>query len=312
MCYLFYVQDIPSLSDDETSLNVSLESCSGDDSLYLPTPERMVRDSRNNPAIVPSNVCFMDLTQLDKFMELVNEMRVCATFGCKGKLTPIRVKSVGQGSAVSISYICNGCGSRTALLETSARYELGGSNKVSIAAQVAFIIAGCTHATYYKVLKHALGMEAVQWEAFQSTIKRIYPIVKTVDEMCEDAKDDMRNMDQSELGSWSCAVTSADGTWMTRGFHSKNATFSVRNYYNGALLYRKHLCQKGRDNVVKEELYQGTSKGAEGYAARLTFKKAKDEGMNIAVQWQDADSSSSKAVTDHSQCQGHDLRWTCR
>ena len=86
---------------------------------------------------------------------------------------------------------------------------------------------------------------------------------------------------------------------MTRGHHSKNATFSIRNYYNGALLYRKHLCQKGRDDIIKEELYQGTSKGAEGYAARLTFKKAKDEGMNIAIQWQDADSSSSKAVTDH-------------
>ena len=106
-------------------------------------------------------------------------------------------------------------------------------------------------------------------------------------------------MDQNELGSWSRAVTSADGTWMTRGHHSKNATFSIRNYYNGALLYRKHLCQKGRDDIIKEELYQGTSKGAEGYAARLTFKKAKDEGMNIAIQWQDADSSSAKAVTDH-------------
>ena len=59
----------------------------------------------------------------------------------------------------------------------------------------------------------------------------------------------------------------------------------------GHFLYRKHLCQ------IKN--YQGTSKGAEVYAARLTFKKAKDKGMNIAVQWQDADSSSSKAVTDH-------------
>ena len=85
---------------------------------------------------------------------------------------------------------------------------------------------------------------------------------------------------------------------MTRGHHSKNATFSIRNYYNGALLYRKHLCQKGRDDIIEEELYQGTSKGAEGYAARLTFKKAKEEGMNIAIQWQDAD-SSAKAVTDH-------------
>ena len=36
----------------------------------------------------------------------------------------------------------------------------------------------------------------------------------------------------------------------------------------------------------------------EGYAARLTFKKAKEEGMVVAVQWQDADSSSSNAVTE--------------
>ena len=179
-------------------------------------------------------------------------------------------------------------------------YELGSTTEISVAIQVAFIIAGCTHMTYYKVLKHALGIEAVSWSAFYSTIKRMYPVVKEmVDKMCDDAKDDMRRMDQNELGSWNRAVTSADGTWMTRGFHSKNATFSIRNYYNGALLYRKHLCQKGRDDIIEEELYQGTSKGAEGYAARLTFKKAKEEGMNIAIQWQDADSSSAKAVTDH-------------
>ena len=50
--------------------------------------------------------------------------------------------------------------------------------------------------------------------------------------------------------------------------------------------------------MINEELYQGTSKGAEGYAARLTFKKAKEEGINIAIHWQDADSSSN-AMTEH-------------
>ena len=85
---------------------------------------------------------------------------------------------------------------------------------------------------------------------------------------------------------------------MKHGHHSKNFTFSIRNYYTGALLYRTHLCQKGRDTLINEELYQGTSKGAEGYAARLTFKKAKEEGINIAIHWQDADSSSN-AMTEH-------------
>ena len=286
-------------SDEETdSLNVTVES--NDGSLYIPTPQRKVRERIANASIIPSNICFMDLKQLDKFIKRVNQIRGCATPGCKGALCPIHVKSLGLGGALSITYACNGCANQWALFETSSKYELDCATEISVAAQVAFIIAGCTHMTYYKVLKHALGIEAVSWPMFDSTIKRMYPIVKEmVDKMCDDAKDDMRRMDQNELGSWNRAVTSADGTWMTRGFHSKNATFSIRNYYNGALLYRKHLCQKGRDDIIKEELYQGTSKGAEGYAARLTFKRAKDEGMNIAIQWQDADSSSSKAVTDH-------------
>ena len=47
------------------------------------------------------------------------------------------------------------------------------------------------------------------------------------------------------------------------------------------------------------DLYMGTSKGAEGHATDITFKRAKDEGMSIEVHWQDADSSSSNAVGKH-------------
>ena len=66
------------------------------------------------------------------------------------------------------------------------------------------------------------------------------------------------------------------------------------------VLLSRTLYQKGRDDIIKEEFYQGTSKGAENYAVHLTFKNANNEGMNLAIQWQDADDSSSKAVTDHS------------
>ena len=45
-------------------------------------------------------------------------------------------------------------------------------------------------------------------------------------------------------------------------------------------------------------MYKGTSKSAEGYAARITFQKAKEEGMQVAVHWQDADSSSAKAGSE--------------
>ncbi len=85
---------------------------------------------------------------------------------------------------------------------------------------------------------------------------------------------------------------------MTRGKHSKNFTFSVRNYKTGALLIRIHLCQKGKDRIIKEPLHEGTSKAAEGYAARLAFAELKKRGINVAINWQDSDSSSSTALTE--------------
>ena len=74
----------------------------------------------------------------------------------------------------------------------------------------------------------------------------MYPFVKG---MCETAKTDMKAKNDHELGLWKRAVTTADGTWQTRGWHSKNATL------NGALLYYHHFCQKGSDDVVEASLY---------------------------------------------------------
>ena len=159
-------------------------------------------------------------------------------------------------------------------------------NVISTCVQVAFLCAGITHAVYYKTLKNALGIEAVRAPAFMDTIHSMHPIVKS-----------MKDKKEDELGSWKRAVTVADGTWQTRGWYSKNATFTIRNYQNGALLYYHHLCQKGRDDVIEEELYKGTSKSAEGFTASLTFQRAKEEGMQIAIHWQDADSSLANAVS---------------
>ena len=41
------------------------------------------------------------------------------------------------------------------------------------------------------------------------------------------------------------------------------------------------LCEVAKNEMKAMDLYQGTSKGAESYAARMTFKRAKEEGMNV-------------------------------
>ena len=69
--------------------------------------------------------------------------------------------------------------------------------------QVAFIIAGSTHATYYKTLQHALGINSCQYGHFFETIEHMHPVVKAMlDVQCEAAKHEMKDKKEDELGSW--------------------------------------------------------------------------------------------------------------
>ena len=52
----------------ESNLDDTFVSESADDSLYIPTPDRVVRNKLQYISALPLKVCFMDLSQLDKFM----------------------------------------------------------------------------------------------------------------------------------------------------------------------------------------------------------------------------------------------------
>ena len=185
----------------------------------------------------------------------------------------------------------------------------------SHAVAVAFLVAEHPYASYHKTLGQCMGMSTLSETSFYSTIKMIYPVVKEVlDEQCSKVKEEMKEKPEEEVGSWRRAITSGDGVWLTRGFFSQNFTFTVWNYLTGGILYYMHLCMRGTDNVVEEPLYPGTAKSAESYAAQKVFERAKAEGMNIEVNWQDSDSSSGKSFLesypDRSQsrlmlCGGH-------
>ena len=72
-----------------------------------------------------------------------------------------------------------------------------------------------------------------------------------VDEQCELAKQKMKEKPAAEFGSFQNAVTTADGAWLTRGHHSQNFTYKVRDYMTSALLYYQHLCQRGNGRKCK-------------------------------------------------------------
>ena len=103
-------------------------------------------------------------------------------------------------------------------------------------------------------------------------------------------------MDEGTLGSFKKAVTTGDAAYLTRGHHSRNSTYTLRNKLTNEVLYYTHKCQYGPDHgMVKYPLFKGTANAAEGHAAEDLFRQAVQEGMHIAVHWQDADSSSAKA-----------------
>ena len=121
---------------------------------------------------------------------------------------------------------------------------------------------------------------------FYNVIKWMYgPICDLLNEQLESAKTDMKLKPPQEIGSWCRAVT--------------------------LLLYVIHKCQRGKDKVVEEELYQGTSRAAEGYSTEEAFTQAKEEGLTVAIHWQDADSSAATAIrrimpeTRIMKCLGH-------
>ena len=141
---------------------------------------------------------------------MTNEIRHCVTPGCKGQLVPLSFDTKGLGGAVKVYYGCDGCDISNVCFESSLKSELLTSSEIGAAIQVGFIVSGCMH-TYCKVLKLSLGLDAVCMDKFYSTITRVYPVVKEmVDEMCEEAKEEMKTMDEHTLGSWKQAVTSAD------------------------------------------------------------------------------------------------------
>ena len=119
--------------------------------LYIPTPEH---HGKARPMDLPNKLGFLALPPVGRFLEMVNNIRGCKTPGCTGKLVPISVDSQGLGGSFSIIRYCDGCSLKGALFETSMKHEgqCGSTNAVGMCVQVAFIIAGSTHAVYYKTL----------------------------------------------------------------------------------------------------------------------------------------------------------------
>ena len=97
----------------------------GDDSLNIPTPERFMR-CRVSPIGLPNKVAFVS------FKNLLKQSMPFEAASCEGALVPVRVKHIGLGVSISVSYACNGCGLKNVVFESSARYECNQMDEINM------------------------------------------------------------------------------------------------------------------------------------------------------------------------------------
>ena len=90
-----------------SDLDVSFVS---NQSIYIPTPQKTLWAHRVSLEVpISDSVCFLELKQLNTFVQLLNASRLCMTPGSSGILIPSSVKMSGLGGAISITFSCNGC-----------------------------------------------------------------------------------------------------------------------------------------------------------------------------------------------------------
>lgn len=146
--------------------------------------------------------------------------------------------------------------------DSSTYNERSRRHVASLAVSLAFLLAGHTHAGYHNTLPRGLGIPVLHRSNFYSVVKDAYMYIKQMlDNLCTLAKDEMKLLPPSTLGSWPRAVTTADGCWLTRGHFSQNCTFIVKNYLRNSILWYGHLCMHGNDDVA-EPVFPGTAKSA--------------------------------------------------
>ena len=212
-----------------------------------------------------------------------------------GKLVLVATEKKGLGGSMRFLFRCNGCWTEEISYISSQLAAQSRRHLVSLALSLAFFISGQGYASYRKTLGKGLGLGVVSEKPFLEVVDLALPHIKAIlDGVCEDAKLQMQNIENDQLGSWERAVTTCDGCWQIRGHFSQKCTFVIKNYITGGLLYYGHLSMRGADRICNEELWQGTAKAAEGHLAQVLWAKAKEEGLKVEVNWQDADSSSAK------------------
>ena len=157
------------------------------------------------------------------------------------------MEPTGLGGTLNVTFLCNGCQLRSVNFNGSALVEGSRRTVVGLALAVAFFITGHGYAKFSRVLRQCLGISCISNNPYFEVIKLVYPHVTDIlNGMCEEEKNNMRALRNDQLGSCKKAVVTSDGVWHTSGHFSKKASFNIKNYLTGGLLWFGHKYMRGK------------------------------------------------------------------
>ena len=148
----------------------------------------------------------------------------CTTKGCLDNLVPVSVDRTGLGGSAHIQLSCDGCTSHNLIFNTSTSVQDSRRYVASLSIALAFLLTGHVHTGYHRTLGQGLGIPSHHRNTVYTVVKDAYAnIQRMLQEICERAKAEMKEMPAEELGNWPNAVTTADGCWLTGGIEGSTA-----------------------------------------------------------------------------------------
>ena len=119
-----------------------------------------------------------------------------------GLLVPSKVETVALGGAINITYACSGCQLRSVNFQGSSTVEVSRRTVVGLALAVAFIVTGDGFPKFNNTLNQCLGIQGISKNRYYEVIQLIFPHIHNIlTEMCEEAKNNMKALDDGVLGS---------------------------------------------------------------------------------------------------------------
>jgi len=254
------------------------------------------------------------VSSVQSFLADLNQHVRCRTKNCRGSLVCVGQRQLGLGGGLEVKIACSCCAQKLSFHSSPTTRE--GKNLAGFACMVASFLAGSTYAEYARTFAPLLGGFVFSHETFRKMMIGLHgPVEQLLKWEVEVGRKILQELPLDTLGSWSQAVTSADGCYHVRGHFSLNMTVTAVDYFRGFLIGYVHRCGKGsKPSPDSEDNWKGTAKAAEAAGTGELFAQLKDYGMNLAISVQDHDSSSLlriKSVYPDAQtliCFGHHNR----